>query len=351
VETFVHDGDLYLLRPGAADLVVRGPDAVDLALVAALGERAWTTGELVGAGVAADAAALDAKLASLLDAGLLIARTGAAPPLAGEDAERFSRQLPYLAELGDEAELQRRLRAATVTVIGCGGVGTWAIAALAAAGVGRLVLVDDDVVNLSNLNRQVLYRRADVGSAKVAAAAAWVRGFDPAIDVAEVRRRVTGQDVAADVVGGADAIVLAADWPPYELGRWVNAACAAAGVPFITAGQIPPLLRVGPTYAPGRAACFACHEAALREASSAYDAYVASRRDAPETASTLGPASALIGGLVGLELMHLLVGETPATEGAALVVDIRTLVVTREAVPRRPGCPACDDLPHGGAGS
>ena len=55
-------------------------------------------------------------------------------------------------------------------------------------------------------------------------------------------------------MAGADAVVLAADWPPYELGRWVNAACVSTGTPFITGGQVPPLLRIGPTYVPGSGA-------------------------------------------------------------------------------------------------
>jgi len=265
-------------------------------------------------------------------------------PLERDDAERFSRQLPYLAELGDELALQRQLRESTVAVLGCGGLGTWAIAALACVGVGHVVLADDDDVSLSNLNRQILFARSDVGALKTATAERWLRAFDPAIDVTRIDRRVASAADVSDVIGGADAVVLAADWPPYEIGRWVNAACVETRTPFIVAGQVPPVLKVGPTYVPGHGACLACHEAALTRESYAYEDYVAHRTSASAVASTIGPASCVAGGLIGLELMHLLIGVAPATQELALIVHMQTLEVRRERVTRDPDCAACKHL-------
>jgi molybdopterin-synthase adenylyltransferase len=338
------DGDLYLVRPGEADLVVRDPDQADIALVRRLAEGPATPGALASI-LSLDEPAVCAKLRSLLDAGVLLTRVAAhSDELPGEDAERFSRQLPYLSEIGDEFALQRRIRAATVAVIGCGGIGTWAIAALASLGVGRLILVDDDTVELSNLNRQVLYRHRDLGAAKAGAAAAWVSAFDPAIEVSVHVCRITRESDAVRVIGGADAVVHAADWPPYEITRWINAGCLAARTPFITAGQVPPILRIGPTYMPGAGPCFTCHEHALRAASPAYDDYVASRRSAPSTASTLGPASGVIGALIGLELMQLLTQGQCVTQDQALLLDMRTLELRRERLRRDPACRACQHL-------
>jgi molybdopterin-synthase adenylyltransferase len=138
--------------------------------------------------------------------------------------------------------------------------------------------------------------------------------------------------------------VLTADEPAYELARWVNAACLDRRVPFMTAGQVPPLVRVGPLYVPGRTACFACHETALRAQSVAYDRYAERARHAPSRAATLGPASAVVGSLVALELMHLLIGAAPATTATAVTIDIRTLQVSREVVPRDGGCAACSGV-------
>jgi bacteriocin biosynthesis cyclodehydratase domain-containing protein len=264
------------------------------------------------------------------------------PPLEPEEAERFARQLPYFSETGDPVATQRRLRGAHVAVIGCGGLGTWALGALASLGVGRFTLVDHDTVELANLNRQILYGAADVGSSKVACSARWVRALDPRIEVREVPRQVEGEADAAAAIEGADAVVLAADWPPYEVGRWVNRACVAAGVPFILGGQVPPVLKVGPTYAPGRGPCFACHERALAAEFPLYPELAEYRRRHPTTAMTLGPASGVVGALMALETMHLLTGDAPvATHGRALLIDMRTLEQRWEAVERDPDCPVC----------
>jgi bacteriocin biosynthesis cyclodehydratase domain-containing protein len=188
----------------------------------------------------------------------------------------------------------------------------------------------------------VIYGLADLGAAKVERAAAWLSGFDATVEVEPLALRVAGEEDALAVVAGADAVVLAADWPAYELARWVNAACVARGVPFIVAGQGPPLLKVGPTYVPGAGPCFACHERAIDAAYPMYRALAEQRRRAPATAMTLGPATGVIGTLLAMELMHLLTGAGPvATQGRAWLLDMRTLEQRWEDVPRDPACPAC----------
>jgi bacteriocin biosynthesis cyclodehydratase domain-containing protein len=345
VEPFVdRHGTLCLVRPGGQDVVVRRPEDADVALVRRLRDG-WLTVDELARGLRVDHAVIVSKLESLVGADLVVVETTpTAPPLPGEEAERFSRQLPYLAEYGDEVRLQRRLRDSAVVVIGCGGLGTWAIATLACIGVGRVTLVDHDHVALSNLNRQILYARSDLGMAKVDVAARWARSFDPAIRVDTVARAIASADDVTALVASADALVLAADSPPYEIGRWVNAACVDARLPFIVAGQLPPLLKIGPTYMPGDGPCFSCHERALARESLAYEDYVAFRTVEPVTAPTLGPASCVVGGLMGMELLHLLTGRAPATKGAAVLIDMRTLTVRHERFDRDPECRACKHL-------
>jgi bacteriocin biosynthesis cyclodehydratase domain-containing protein len=322
--------------------VIRDVDRVDYALVELLSHDVLTAAELC-ARTELGHDDVRVKLEALDAAGVL-APGASSGPLDLRDAERFSRQLPYLAEYGDERDLQRRLMGAQVAVLGCGGLGTWAIAALAATGVRSFRIADDDVVELSNLNRQAIFRTDQLGRPKVDLVAEWLHGFDPRIEVEILRLHVGGIAEARRVLGTADALIFTADHPAYELGRWVNAACVDARVPFIAAGQVPPVIRVGPVYVPGHTACFACHETALRAESIAYDRYVAHMREAPVRSATLGPASAMVGAMLAMELMHLLVGVEPASAGAALTIDIRTLRVRRDSVPRVPGCHLCASL-------
>ncbi len=337
VEVFpARDGDVYLLRAGGgAEHVIRSPDPADRELLERL---AAGPVEAPAGGEAA------ARLAPLVDAGVVIA-VPPSPRLRGPADERFARQLGYLEAFGDPHAVQRRLREARVGILGCGGLGTWALGALACVGVGRLVLIDDDTVELSNLNRQILYRPADLGAAKVDRAAAWVEAFDPAIEVVVRRERIAGPEALAGAIGGCDALLVTADWPPYEITRWANTACVARGVPFLTAGQQPPLVKVGPAYVPGRGPCYACHETQVRRSFPLYEELARHRREQPAEAITLGPASGLIGSLLALEVLHLLAGDEPvATQGRALLIDMRSLDAHWEDVERDPSCPACGSL-------
>ena len=174
--------------------------------------------------------------------------------LTGEAAARYDRQMPYFAAASPAvggAAAQRRLLDATVTIVGCGALGSWTAAGLACAGVGRLVLVDDDTVELSNLNRQLLFRRSDVGRAKVDAAHDALEAFNADLVVERVPLRVRSAADVDRVAEGADLIVATADDPPYAIERWCNEVAFARGIPHVSASQFPPHVRVGPLVRPG----------------------------------------------------------------------------------------------------
>jgi bacteriocin biosynthesis cyclodehydratase domain-containing protein len=344
------DGNVYLVTGGPdAAFMVEDPSAPQRALL-----------ELLSAGVD-DVPDLARRLARLgfgddslpvADVVDQLAALGVLEPLltdACPDPERYARQLLYFADVAPLARpeaAQARLRDARVVVLGCGGLGSWALCGLACAGVGTLVLVDDDQVELSNLNRQLLYRAADIGRHKVEVAAEALGAFNPELDLHAVVRRVESAADIEALIDGADLLIETADWPPYDLSRWVNEACTRAGVPHISAGQAPPLLRLGPLYVPGVTACHACQEATTREAYPLFDALEAFRRSRPTpAAATLGPASGMIGSVLSMEALHHLTGlAEPATFGTSVALDLRTLEVKREPIARRPDCPVCHDV-------
>jgi molybdopterin-synthase adenylyltransferase len=331
-------GDIYLLRSdGGQDVVLRDATRFARDLVDSL-----AAGAPVG-----DEPELNVAIAELEEAGVVAETPRTAARLGQGELLRYDRQLHYFGDQAssgsDAVDMQLALRDATVVVLGAGGLGSWTMAGLACAGVGRIVAVDDDTIELSNLNRQVLYRMSDLGRRKVDVAAESLRALNPEIDFVPVSRRVRGVEDVRSVAAGADFVVCTADWPVHEIGRWVNRACLELGVPHTSAGQFPPRVRIGPTFVPGRTACLECQECAVRRGFPLYDELVAHRSKHAPVAATLGAPSGLIGSLLAMEVIHSITGiSEPATLGRGLVFDLRDFSSHWESVEPDPGCPlAC----------
>jgi bacteriocin biosynthesis cyclodehydratase domain-containing protein len=336
---------MYLLRPSAgSDIRIERPDEGERRLLAALnGEH--TLEQLYGEFGEKTVGDVISQLQELE----IIEDAADDDLLAGGELARFDRQLRYFSDIGGRgptpSECQQRLREAKVAVLGVGGLGGWAAWALACCGVGEMWLIDGDRVEVSNLNRQILYTEADIGVLKVEAAASRLRAFNSAMRVTATARRLESQVEIADFIAGADVVVDAADWPAHDIERWCNAACFEAGIPYITMSHFPPIARVGPLYVPGKTGCYACQETAYRREYPLFDVAVEQRRAQPTPAATLGPACGMIGGQVGMEVMHLLTGLCePSTLGISQIYDLRTMEVEREPVVPEPDCPICGHL-------
>ena len=335
-------GDICLLRPSAdCDLVLEGAGDRGRELVARLDGRSSIAA--LEAEFGADAVG---ELLELLASEDLVEDASDYDALAEGELGRYDRQLRYFADIAPAGlsapECQRRLRDAHVVVLGVGGLGTWSALSLACCGLGRLTLVDGDTVELSNLNRQVLYSEEGIGHPKATVAAAALERFNPGLHVVPVARTLGTPAEVAAAVRGSSLVVDAADRPAHDIERWVNEACFAHGVPYITMSHFPPFARVGPLYVPGETGCFNCQELAYRRSYELYDHIVEQRRSAPSPAATLGPVCAFIGGQVALDVVHHLTGLcAPASRGKVRIFDTRTLTVTAEPVPRDPLCEVC----------
>lgn len=344
------EGDVYLLRPSADnDIRIEQPDAEERRLLAAVdGERS-----LEELRTEFGAEEVDDLIAQLQE--LEVVEDAADDELIpAAELERFDRQLRYFSDVGTggitPSECQERLREAKVAVLGVGGLGGWSALALACTGVGEMWLIDGDRVEVSNLNRQIQFTEAEIGELKVECAAARLRAFNSEMKVTTEARRLESEEDIAEFVAGSDVVIDAADWPAHDIERWCNAACFAAGIPYITMSHFPPIARVGPLYVPGKTGCFICQEIGYRREYPLFDVAVEQRRAKPSPAATLGPACGLIGGQVAMETMHLLTGlAKPATQGVAHIYDLRTMEVKREPVVPEPECPVCGQMPHEGA--
>lgn len=165
--------------------------------------------------------------------------------------EIYQRQI-LLPELGEAG--QEKLAASSVLVCGCGGLGSPALLYLAALGIGRLGLLDGDVVSYSNLNRQVLYGRSDVGRRKAEAAAERIRFLNPDIKL-DVYAEYLTEENASSLLSGYD---LALDCLDNFPSRFIlNDACVSLGIPFIHGG-VNRLRGQTMTVIPGRTACLRC---------------------------------------------------------------------------------------------
>lgn len=149
--------------------------------------------------------------------------------LAPDRLDRFARHI-VLPELGGAGQVA--LTASHVVLIGCGGIGSPAVQYLAAAGVGRLTLVDSDRVDTSNLQRQTIFKPDDVGKPKAELAAEWVQRFDSSLDVRVVAGRID-KDNAGPVIEGASLVLDGCD--NFATRLVVSDACVAAGVPLTSA--------------------------------------------------------------------------------------------------------------------
>jgi molybdopterin/thiamine biosynthesis adenylyltransferase/rhodanese-related sulfurtransferase len=254
------------------------------------------------------------------------------PPVAGDlDVERYARQLT-LPEVGLDG--QRKLRDAHVVLIGAGGLGSPAALYLAAAGVGRLTLVDDDRVERSNLHRQVLHADADTGRLKIDSGAARLEALNPTVQVTRVSERLSASNARA-LLGQAHVVVDGAD--NFATRYAVNDACVALGVPdvhgsvFRFEGQVTVLW----PSAPGGGPCYRC---------------IFPEPPPPELAPSCGEAGVLgvVPGVIGLlqaaEALKLLLGVGAPLVGRMLQYDALRGGFDEFDVPRAPDCPVCAGL-------
>ena len=263
--------------------------------------------------------------------------------------ERFARHLS-LERVG--AAGQARIEAAAVLIVGLGGLGSPAALYLAAAGIGRLVLADFDVVEVSNLQRQIAHATDRVGRAKVDSAREACLALNPDVDVECVERALDAEELAA-LVPTVDVVLDCSD--NFDTRAAVNAAAVAAGRPLVTGAAIrfDGQLAVIDPRVPG-APCWRC---LYGDAAGADDGCV--------QAGILGPVVGTIGTLQALEAIKLVVGLDDATaddgvagDGAAgdatpdggpagrlLLFDGLSLAFDEIRYRRRPDCPVCAGRP------
>lgn len=248
------------------------------------------------------------------------------PLYAEDELPRYARHIA-LREIGGPG--QARLKRASVLVVGAGGLGAPVLLYLAAAGVGRITIVDDDQVSLSNLQRQIIHSQDRLGMPKVASARIALAGVNPFVSVTPVEARLD-EGNAARLVAGHDLAIDAMDSLPAR--HLLNAACVAARVPLLS-GAISQWEGQVTLYAPGLGApCLSCLFPVIP----------------PEelvptctSAGVMGALPGIIGAMMAAEAIKLIAGAGRTLAGRLLIQDALWGESREIAIHRRDGCPVC----------
>jgi adenylyltransferase/sulfurtransferase len=244
-------------------------------------------------------------------------------PLTDVQLDRYARHI-ILKEIGGAGQIA--LLDATVAVIGAGGIGSPAIQYLAAAGIGRLRLIDDDIVSLSNLQRQTLFGTADIGRLKVEVAAERIAAMNPDVTVEVIALRIDATN-AADMLRGADLVLDGCD--NFKTRLIVADTARALHIPLVSAavGQFD-----------GQLATWRGWEAA----SPCYRCLVGDDPDRPDIScadqGVLGALTGVMGSLAAMEAIRAITGFGDDPAGQLLLIDALAFRTRTIRVPKDPGC-------------
>lgn len=246
--------------------------------------------------------------------------------LSDAQLDRYARHL-ILKEIGGGG--QARLLAAHAIIVGAGGIGSPVIQYLAAAGIGRLTVIDDDHVALSNLQRQTLFDTGDVGIAKIDAAARSVARLNPDVVVTGIAERLTRAN-AAQLIANADVVVDGCDNFATRLA--VADAAQATRIPLVSAAvaQFEGQLGVFRGWEVDKP-CYRCFVGSEPERSGASCA----------DDGVIGALTGVLGSLAALEAVRALVPFGADSAGKLLIVDALDFRFRNLALPKDPGCPGC----------
>jgi adenylyltransferase/sulfurtransferase len=243
--------------------------------------------------------------------------------LTDEELERYARHivLPQIGGVG-----QRKLAAANIAVIGAGGVGSAVIPALAGAGVGRLTIIDSDVVELGNLHRQPLFRESDIGKPKAELAAEFVNRLNRFVVVSSQASRI-GTDNAQELLAGHDLVIDGSDNFATRLA--VSDACVAFRLPLISAAAVQFQGQVGLFRA---RPCYRCFVG---------DAFDSDDCDNCSELGVLGALTATVGSFAALLAINTIAGVGEDQAGQLHLFDGENLSWRPIRIPADPACRAC----------
>ena len=250
--------------------------------------------------------------------------------LNDQQLDRYARHI-VLRDIGGSG--QSRLLKSHVLLIGAGGIGCPAIQYLAAAGIGTISVVDDDVVSLSNLQRQILYSETQIGEPKVQAAAAGVHRLNPDVTFHAWQIRID-RSTSSDFLDGVDVVIDGSD--NFATRLFVNDLCLSAQVPLVSAaiGQFHGQIGTFTGWQPD-GPCYRCFVG---------DAHDPDDCDDCATQGVLGAMCGLMGSFAAMEAIRVLTGFGDSQKGKLHIFDGMTPSMRSIKLPKDPACSSCGSL-------
>lgn len=271
-------------------------------------------------------------------------------PLNEEISERYSSQLTFFSlfdgQFANRYLFQHNLEKATVVILGLGGVGCHVGMALAQAGVGKIKIIDYDVISLGNLNRQVLYTDADIGLKKIAVASARLRAVNPTIVIEPYDLNISGPKEIEPIIHGCSIVICTADFPFHYIYRWINQSCVKHLLPWIQANSVEATGYIGPLIIPGKTACYGCIEKYWEKKNPDYLYSIDILNNTPalydQKSSILAPIAGLLGNFVALETIRFLTNYAkPITHGRQISIDFGNYNINSRRWKRNSSCTIC----------
>ncbi len=252
----------------------------------------------------------------------------------------------FLKDTQNKYAYQEKIKKAHVLLLGCGGLGSHILYELAAVGFINLTIVDFDKIELSNLNRQILYKESDIGSEKVFTAEKRIKEFSPHMNIKAFSQKLSSSKDIASLIEGHDLVICVADKPRTQIVPWLNEACIKKNVPFINGG-LNHSVAVIYTVLPRKTGCVDCWKTSVdkyeADAKAILDYDIEQNIDFPSPAPAFSPLVSVLTGLFVCEAVKIVTHiSEPSFTNKKMIFDFASAIIKEdEKWEKDNDCPSC----------
>jgi len=268
--------------------------------------------------------------------------------LTDYDTTRWSRNIEFFGAhckaMDNKYSYQEKLKSTKVVIFGLGGVGSNVLYNLVAMGVHNIRAIDFDEVELSNLNRQIIYNESDIGQLKSVAAKNRILQFIPDANVEVINKKISCGMEIEELISGQDIVISAIDQPREKIMDWFNVACVKQNIPFLC-GALDSRLAIYYTIIPGQTGCIECWKASASKSNFMFQNLIQEEGFVPSASPNVAimPFISIVSGLIASEFLKIVTGVAePQSLGKLCAFDfISSQITISESWQKNPACLMC----------